>query len=110
VQYASRARYDALSRAGVRIMAFSGGLLHTKTITVDGDFCLFGSVNLDMRSFWLNFEMTLFIYDKTFTAKVRALQQQYLRETTEHDVEIFQARSFGQRLLENIALLVSPLL
>jgi cardiolipin synthase len=110
VHYASRGRYEALTRAGVRIMAFSGGLLHTKTITVDGDFCLFGSVNLDMRSFWLNFEMTLFVYNRAFTAQVRNLQQHYLRQTTAHDAEAFCNRSFGQRLLENIALLVSPLL
>ena len=91
-------------------MTFSGGLLHTKTITIDGDFCLFGSVNLDMRSFWLNFEMTLFIYDKGFTNQVRALQQRYLQNATQHNNETFQTRSYGQRLLENIALLVGPLL
>ncbi len=110
VHYASRARYNALTRAGVRIMAFSGGLLHTKTITVDGDFCLFGSVNLDMRSFWLNFEMTLFVYDQDFTARVRALQQGYLQASTRHDLEASSTRPFRERLLENIALLVGPLL
>ena len=110
VHYASRARYDALAQAGVRITTFSGGLLHTKTITVDGDFCLFGSVNLDMRSFWLNFEMTLFIYDKEFTNQIRALQQSYLKHATLHDNDAFQTRSYYQRLLENIALLVGPLL
>jgi len=110
VHYASRARYDTLARAGVRIMNFSGGLLHTKTITVDGDFCLFGSVNLDMRSFWLNFEMTLFIYDKHCTDQIKALQLHYLKQATPHDNEAFQTRPFGERLLENIALLVGPLL
>ncbi len=110
VHYASRARYEALTGAGVRILGFSGGLLHTKTITVDSDFCLFGSVNLDMRSFWLNFEMTLFIYDRDFTCKIRELQQKYMNAATEHDALTFKARSYGQRLLENIALLVGPLL
>jgi len=110
VHYASRARFDALSQAGVRIMAFHGGLLHTKTITVDSDFCLFGSVNLDMRSFWLNFEMTLVIYDPAFTGRVRELQQGYLRQAREHDAATFRTRSFPQRLLENVALLLGPLL
>jgi len=110
VHYASRARYDVLAGAGVRIMAFTGGLLHAKTITVDNDFCLFGSVNLDMRSFWLNFEMTLLVYNQQFTQKVRRLQQQYLQQTIRYDTEQFHNRSFGQRLLENMALLVSPLL
>ncbi len=110
VHFASRARYEALTLAGVQIMNFSGGLLHTKTITVDGDFCLFGSVNLDMRSFWLNFEMTLCIYDKEFTCRIKALQQRYLLKATQHDHETFRTRSYGQRLSENIALLVGPLL
>ena len=110
VHYASRAHYDILARAGVRIMAFTGGLLHAKTITVDSDFCLFGSVNLDMRSFWLNFEMTLFVYNQEFTEEVRQMQQHFLLKTVRYDTEKFQNRSFGQRLLENMALIVSPLL
>ncbi len=64
VKYASRARYQELADSGVQIFLFHGGLLHSKTITVDRDFSLFGSVNLDMRSFWLNFEATLIIYCK----------------------------------------------
>lgn len=110
VHYASHAHYDALANAGVGIFFFTGGLLHTKTITIDGDFCLFGSVNLDMRSFWLNFEMTLFIYDRAFTAQVRSLQQKYREDAQPYCAETSGRRSFRQRLLENIALLVGPLL
>ena len=110
VHYASRARYEILTKAGVKIMGFSGGLLHAKTITIDGDFCLFGSVNLDMRSFWLNFEMTLFIYNKQFTTKVRELQQSYLLNAKKIDCEIFTRRPFRERFKENVALLVGPLL
>ena len=110
MHYASRARFDTLSQAGVRIRTFHGGLLHTKTITVDNEFCLFGSVNLDMRSFWLNFEMTLVIYDKAFTNTIRELQQQYLQLAHTIDTVDFGRRSYRQRLLENIALLLGPLL
>ncbi len=110
VHYASRARYGALLAAGVRVMAFSGGLLHAKTISVDGDFCLIGSVNLDMRSFWLNFEMTLFIYNKEFTGGIRAIQQGYMTTSASLDIEDFNKRSFHERLLENTVLLVGPLL
>ncbi len=62
--YATRARFEDLIEAGVRLKLFIGGFLHSKTITVDGEFALFGSVNLDMRSFWLNFETTLLLYDQ----------------------------------------------
>ncbi len=110
VHYASRARYGELVAAGVRVMAFSGGLLHAKTISVDNDFCLIGSVNLDMRSFWLNFEMTLFIYSKEVTNSLHNIQQEYLAASSPLDEEAFQKRSFRERFLENTALLVGPLL
>ena len=110
VHYASRARFDALAAAGVKIMAFHGGLLHAKTITVDSDFCLFGSVNLDMRSFWLNFEMTLLIYEKEFTCRVRELQEKFMESATEITCERFTERPVIERFKENMALLVGPLL
>ena len=110
VHYASRARYGELIAAGVKIVAFDGGLLHAKTITVDNDFCLIGSVNLDMRSFWLNFEMTLFIYNKKFTSRLRLLQEEYLLASRPLNEVVFKKRSFKERFLENMALLVGPLL
>jgi cardiolipin synthase len=110
VHYASRAMFGDLIKAGVRIMLFREGLLHAKTITVDNDFCLFGSVNLDMRSFWLNFELTLFIYDRNFTSRLRRLQHHYILGSVPLDYASYQKRSFGQRFKENTALLVGPLL
>jgi len=110
VHYASRARYCELLPAGVKVMVFSGGLLHAKTISVDNDFCLIGSVNLDMRSFWLNFEMTMFIYDQGLTNQLREIQQSYLLSSFSLDEDNFKNRSFYERFLENSALIVGPLL
>ncbi|MCV5901656.1 phospholipase D-like domain-containing protein, partial [Escherichia coli] len=59
VQWASRAFYSELLSAGVKIYEFYGGLLHTKSVVIDDQFCLVGTVNMDMRSLWLNFEVTL---------------------------------------------------
>lgn len=110
VKYASRARYQELADAGVHIFLFHGGLLHSKTITVDRDFSLFGSVNLDMRSFWLNFEATLIIYCKSFTEELFAVQQDYLSQSLELDIDLFSARGRWEEFKENTVLLVSPLL
>jgi cardiolipin synthase len=110
VKYASRARYEELANAGVQIYLFHGGLLHSKTITVDGDFSLFGSVNLDMRSFWLNFEATLFIYCKTFTEQLLSVQRGYLDQSIPLDLEAFSSRKTFEKFKENVILLVSPLL
>lgn len=110
VKYASRARYQELTDSGVQIFLFHGGLLHSKTITVDRDFCLFGSVNLDMRSFWLNFEATLFIYCKTFTEQLCTIQQDYLNQSDALDITTFSQRGKWEMFKENTVLLVSPLL
>ncbi|MDW7773703.1 MAG: cardiolipin synthase [Desulfobulbaceae bacterium] len=110
VHYASRARYGQLARSGVKIMPFQKGLLHAKTITVDRDFSLIGSVNLDMRSFWLNFELTLFVYNRRFTEQLRAVQQTYIEGSQLLDSKHFDQRSFLLRLKENCALIIGPLL
>ncbi len=81
VRLASEAITGDLLAAGVRIQGFEGGLLHTKSITVDGEMALFGSLNLDPRSLWLNFEISLLVYDPMFTGALRALQQSYILQS-----------------------------
>jgi len=108
--YASRARFGELMKAGIHIKLFFGGLLHSKTITIDGDFALFGSVNFDMRSFWLNFETTLVIYDRQSCALLRELQQEYILLSRDLDKEDYQNRSTLQQFKENAVLLMGPLL
>lgn len=110
VTYASRARFEELVGAGVTLLLFTGGLLHSKTITVDRDYALLGSVNLDMRSFWLNFEATLFIYNKEFACRLRDLQQTYEENSLRIDITELSGRSWFERFKENLALLIGPLL
>ena len=110
VHHASRAHYHELAKSGVRIMLFNDGLLHSKTITVDREFSLFGSVNLDMRSFWLNYEATLFIYDRGFADQIRTIQAHYVDRSEEAELGEIERRPVINRFKENIALLIGPLL
>ncbi len=110
VHYASRARYETLAASGVSIKLFSGGLLHSKTITVDDEFALFGSVNLDMRSFWLNFEATLFIYNRSFTTELRQVQSRYESQSLPLNLEVMSQRTYLEKFFENSALIIGPLL
>lgn len=110
VRHASRSFFEDLMAAGVRICQFEGGLLHTKSLTVDGEITLFGTSNLDIRSLRLNFEVTLIAYDARFTAAVRALQARYEADAGPLDLAVWRGRSRGRRLLENAARLASPLL
>jgi cardiolipin synthase len=63
-----------------------------------------------MRSFWLNFEATLLIYCKSFTEELFVIQQEYLSQSIELDIDIFSKRGNWEMFKENTVLLVSPLL
>jgi len=110
VHYASHSTFDDLLAAGVRLYAFERGLLHTKSITVDGHTSVFGSVNLDMRSFYLNFEISLFVYDREFTGRLRDLQLGYLEGSRRIEVEEWERRPLRLRFAENVVRLLGPLL
>jgi cardiolipin synthase len=110
VRFASAAFKGELLEAGVKIALFNDGLLHTKSITVDGTYCLFGSVNLDPRSFRLNFEILLAMYDRKFTMELRELQQHYIDHSELMDLETFRKRGRLRQAAENVARLMGPLL
>lgn len=110
VRYASRSYMGDLLAAGVKIQQFTGGLLHTKSLVVDREFTIFGSVNLDMRSLRLNYEITLMIYDKDFSQQVCALQQKYLAQSIPVNAKVWTDRPLLERLKENVAQIMSPLL
>ena len=110
VRLAGQAHMGELLDAGVKVMLFDGGLLHTKSIAVDGEFCLFGSLNLDPRSLYLNFEITLAVYDRAFTGELRTLQQSYLADSSAMKLADWTSRRRPQQFADNVARLLSPLL
>ncbi len=110
VQHASQAYYQELLEAGVTIALFKGGLLHAKTVVIDDDYCLFGTVNIDMRSFYLNMEVSLAIYTPEMVAQVADCQETYLQSCRFLRLEEWQQRSDYERLFDNVVRLFSPLL
>jgi cardiolipin synthase len=110
VRHASVAHFDDLLSAGVRIALFKGGLLHTKSLTIDGAISMFGSVNLDMRSLWLDFEISLFLYDQDFAGRLRSLQESYVRNSDLLDLAAWRSRPAWRRLAEDSCRLLAPLL
>ena len=110
VEYASRWFFEDLTASGVRIRRYTGGLLHTKSITVDGALSLFGTANLDVRSLSLNFELMLAIYDSDFTERLLALQRSYVAQSEPVSPEAWRSRPIGERLKEGFAFMAAPLL
>lgn len=109
-RYAGAACFEELLSAGVRICRYEPDLLHTKSITVDGRIAVLGSVNLDMRSLWLNFEISLFVYDDAGATRIRALQGHYLRNSVELQPEAWRQRSATAKVAEGVLRLLGPML
>lgn len=115
VHYASRAYYQALLSAGVEIKVFTQGLLHTKAILIDERFAFFGTVNIDMRSFYLNLEVCLLVFSAQEKIgrtiyDIQMLLQGYLQDCEPVILSRWQKRSGLQRFIERCVRLISPLL
>lgn len=107
---ASRAYYPQLTEAGVKIAEFNGGLLHSKILTVDGEMVLFGSTNLDYRSFDLNFENDILVRDPKLTRDLRARQQEYLESSTPVDPQAVKNWPTWKRIWFNAFTVIGPLI
>ena len=110
VSAASRSYYADLLAAGVKIHEYAGGLLHTKSLTVDGEVSLVGSANLDRRSFELNYENNILLCNAALTAEVRKRQQDYLTRSRPIGPDEVASWPLPRRLWNNTLAMLGPLL
>ena len=107
---ASRSYYGDLLAAGVRIYEYEGGLLHAKSLTLDGEVTLIGSANMDRRSFDLNYENNILFYDPTLTAEIRRRQDSYLARSHPVTTEMVARWSITRRFWNNTIAMLGPIL
>jgi cardiolipin synthase len=107
---AGRAHFSKLLAAGVAIYLYRPGLIHAKTTTVDDAFALFGSANLDVRSFNLNFELSALLYGSEVTQRLRGIQMAYLADSCRLDADEWAKRPTLKRYADSAISLLSPLL
>ncbi|HEX2889057.1 phospholipase D-like domain-containing protein, partial [Vineibacter terrae] len=110
VSLAQRSYYADMLACGVRIHLFQPAFLHAKHMSVDDGTVLIGSSNMDMRSFELNAEVSLVLYDRHATERLRAIEGGYTAEATALDAAAWDARPLPIKVAENVARLMSPLL
>jgi cardiolipin synthase len=110
VSLGQRSYYDELLEAGVQIHLHRARFLHAKHLTIDDDVTLIGSSNMDIRSFQLNAEISLLMYDGGITREVQRMQQHYFTGSDMLTLEEWRSRPWSQQVLENLARLISPLL
>ncbi len=110
VAAASHSYYAELLDAGVRIFEYVGGLLHTKSMTVDGEVTLIGSANIDRRSFELNFENNILLVDPGLTLAMRERQIGYVAASTPVDAADVVAWSRRRVIWNNAVAMLGPVL
>ncbi|MBL9147608.1 MAG: cardiolipin synthase [Phycisphaerae bacterium] len=110
VYLASKSFFGRLLEAGVSLLEFKGGMLHAKTITIDDRLSVMTSSNLDRRSFEINFEVSLLLYDQYATQAMRNLQESYIERSIVITREEWAKRPRWKRILENAVGLASPVL
>jgi cardiolipin synthase len=109
VVYAARSYYNELLLAGVKIYELPV-MLHTKMVTIDGQFSTVGSANFDRRSFKLNFEANAFFYGPAMADQLERGFVATQREAREIVAERFARRPAHQRFLEALMRILAPVL
>lgn len=108
--HAGRSFYGELLDAGVRVRLFEAPyVLHDKHVTVDDDVAALGSSNLDVRSFDLDLEVMTLVHGRSFVDRLRQVEAGYRSRSRELDPQQWRSRSWGVRLLDNLARLTSAL-
>ncbi|HUF91986.1 MAG TPA: cardiolipin synthase [Candidatus Limnocylindria bacterium] len=110
VRQASRRGFGPLLLAGIRIHEYRASLLHAKTMVVDGEWATVGSTNIDNRSFALNDEMNLVVYDRAFAARLDRVFAEDLEHAVRVDYDAWRARPLRDRIVETLALPIRDLL
>jgi len=100
VEAASRAGFGRLMDAGVEIYEYQAGLLHSKTMTIDGVWAMVGSANMDNRSLALNNEISLVAYDSDVAGRLESVFKEDLSHSQPVDPRSWRARSLWKRFWE----------
>ena len=110
VDAAAQSYYYELLEVGVEIYKYTKGFVHSKTIVVDGFLSIIGTANFDERSFELNFEINVLVYDEDFAEQLSESFADDLKQAKQLSVDSWEQRSAIKIFVEKLARLVSPIL
>lgn len=110
VGLATHACCNELLEVGAHVWAYREGLLHAKTVVADDDLAFVGTMNLDRRSFWLNYEVSLVLHGRDAVREVCRVQERYISESLPFLETKGAKRVWPRRMAQNAASLWAPLL
>lgn len=110
VGHAQRSYYSELLKAGIKVYLYKKPVfLHSKHVTIDDSVAVIGSSNLDIRSFELDQEVTLVMYDHQVVQQLRAIEHRYMQGSSQVNAYSWTRRPLYLRSLDNLARLTSAL-
>ncbi len=109
VWLAGRSYFDELMQAGVKIYQYRPTNIHSKVLIIDDDVGVVGSSNVDIRSFFLNFELGVFLYGEKEIELLASTFEEDLSHSRRLDPATFSRRPRTVRLLEDTCRIFSPL-
>lgn len=109
-KYASFSYIERMLKAGIEVYLYEKGIIHAKTMVIDGVFSTVGTSNIDYRSFNINFEINAMIYDEKIAAKMVNTFHNDMQESRLLDPEEWYERPLSQKLKESFCRLWAPLL
>ena len=110
VYWATWAYAGDLIDYGAKILLYENGFLHAKTMVVDGEVACVGTMNIDSRSFHLNFEVSAVVYDEKVAQQLQGLFFEDMEKSSELTAERYANRSVVIKFKEGISRLLSPVL
>ncbi len=100
--------YNSLAIAGIELWRYQPGFLHQKALLIDDRLAAVGSVNVDYRSFHLNFELVVMVTDKLFCDQVEAMMRADFHRSRCVDLAEYNNRPWWFKFAVRLARLLSP--
>lgn len=110
VLWAGRSFYQELCESGVEVYEYDHGMLHSKVVVIDDVWAMVGSANMDQRSFRINFELTMLLYDAGLADRLHDDFERLRYDARRVSPKGLDHWSFRESILLGVARLVSPLL
>ncbi len=110
VQHAAQSFIKPMLDAGVKVYFYEKGFIHAKTMIIDDNLAIVGTVNLDNRSFYLNFEIAAILYDRSVVRDLDKAFEDDLEHATLITRRSWRNRSLGEKFIDAVCRLLTPLL
>ena len=110
VYWATYSYIGDLVMAGAKCYTYDNGFLHAKGVIADEQVMCYGTANMDIRSFKLNFEVNAIVYDEREAEKMVASFHRDLESCTQITKNLYASRHLAVRFKEQVCRLLSPLL